>query len=197
MIRQYAAANPKFKVGILRYFNVYGCDPDGRLGEWPRPALQQKHGRISNACLDAAAGTVEKVKILGTKHPTRDGTCIRDFIHVSDLVDAHIAVTNHLANPPVLYNVGTGQGVSVRELVTQCKVATGVNFTVEEIATGRPGDSPEIWADNTKIRTELGWSPKYTNIYDGLSHCWKWRAKKLQKGYGSLSGEGGRDKPGW
>ena len=191
LIRDYAKSKPSVKVGILRYFNVYGCDPDGRLGEWPRPKLQQQHGRITNACLDAASGAVPKVKILGTNHNTRDGTCVRDFIHVSDLVEAHIAMSENLTNPPALYNVGTGNGVSVRELVTKCRAATGVNFTVEEISEGRPGDSPEIYADNAKIRRELHWAPKYTDVQDGLGHCWNWRKRKLHKGYGSLSGLGG------
>ena len=190
VIRDYAVANKGFKVGILRYFNVYGCDPDGYLGEWPRPLLQKQHGRVTNACLDAAAGTIPKMGILGTTHPTPDGTCIRDFIHVADLVDAHIAVASKLANPPVLYNVGTGAGVSVRELLTKCRAATGVNFTITEQAEPRPGDSPQIYADNTKIRTETNWAPKFSDVQVGLGHCWKWRQSYKHSGYGDLAGEG-------
>ena len=101
VIKDYALTNPKFKTAILRYFNVFGSDPDGVLGELPRAELRE-HGRISGACFDAAMGKVDKLTVMGTKHPTRDGTTIRDFVHVIDLVDAHIAVAekNKWDNPP-------------------------------------------------------------------------------------------------
>eukprot|EP01064_Diplonema_japonicum_P002353 TRINITY_DN11483_c3_g1_i1.p1 TRINITY_DN11483_c3_g1~~TRINITY_DN11483_c3_g1_i1.p1 ORF type:complete len:429 (+),score=49.15 TRINITY_DN11483_c3_g1_i1:44-1288(+) len=168
-------AYPKFQVGILRYFNVYGCDPQSRWGEWPRRELQNQHGRITNACLDAAEGRIDKVTLLGTNHATPDGTCIRDFIHVSDLVDAHIAIVPKISNPPILYNVGTGNGVSMRQLLSACRRATGVNFTIEEVREGRPGDSPQIYADTSRIQKELNWRPKFPDVSLGLAHCWKWR----------------------
>eukprot|EP01060_Flectonema_neradi_P029514 TRINITY_DN4098_c0_g1_i3.p1 TRINITY_DN4098_c0_g1~~TRINITY_DN4098_c0_g1_i3.p1 ORF type:complete len:385 (+),score=58.06 TRINITY_DN4098_c0_g1_i3:129-1283(+) len=180
IIRDQAKALKQFDSGILRYFNVYGCDPKGRLGEWPKPELQQKHGRITNACLDAAQGTIPEVRIIGTKHPTPDGTCVRDFIHVSDLVEAHILMLSKLSNPPTLYNVGTGFPTSVRQLVAAAKTATSSNFTVREIVDPRPGDPPAVFADPTLIKSELGWRPLYTDPVEGLRDCWNWRVRRKQ-----------------
>eukprot|EP01065_Artemidia_motanka_P048428 TRINITY_DN7791_c1_g1_i1.p1 TRINITY_DN7791_c1_g1~~TRINITY_DN7791_c1_g1_i1.p1 ORF type:complete len:441 (+),score=118.48 TRINITY_DN7791_c1_g1_i1:107-1429(+) len=168
-------STPDLKVGILRYFNVYGCDPGGRIGEWPRPRLQQRFGRITNACLDAAQGTIPSLRVLGTTHKTKDGTCIRDFIHVMDLVEAHLALAPKVSRPPRLYNVGTGQGVSVKELVSACRDVTGVRFPVVEEREPRAGDMAAVWADPALVKRELGWRPRYVNIRDGLSHCWRWR----------------------
>lgn len=180
-IRDFAAANPDFNAAILRYFNVFGSDPEGRLGEFPRPELR-RHGRISSACFDAALGNIPELKIMGTKFPTPDGTCVRDFIHVSDLVDAHLAVISAVTNPPVLYNVGTGQGVSVRNFVEGCKKVTGRPIRVSEEETPRPGDYAEVYADVSKIRDELGWVAKYTNLEESLGHAWAWR-KRHENGY--------------
>lgn len=119
---------------------------------------------------------------MGTEFPTRDGTCVRDFIHVTDLVDAHLAVIGHAANPPVLYNVGTGKGVSVREFVEACKRVTGVAIDVKEQAKPRPGDYAEVFADVTKIREELGWTAKYVDLDESLGHAWNWR-KAHKHGY--------------
>ena len=88
------------------------------------------HARISGACLDAAMGLVPSLTIKGTQHPTNDGTCVRDYIHVSDLVAAHLSAMQAVANPPALFNVGTGKGVSVREFVTACRKVTGVDIQV-------------------------------------------------------------------
>ena len=98
-------------------------------GEYPRPELRS-HARISGACLDAAMGLLPHLTIKGTEHPTKDGTCVRDYIHVSDLVAAHISAMQATANPPALFNVGTGRGVSVREFVTACKKVTGIDIKV-------------------------------------------------------------------
>eukprot|EP01062_Namystynia_karyoxenos_P031980 TRINITY_DN23653_c0_g1_i1.p1 TRINITY_DN23653_c0_g1~~TRINITY_DN23653_c0_g1_i1.p1 ORF type:complete len:492 (+),score=91.75 TRINITY_DN23653_c0_g1_i1:85-1476(+) len=184
-----AHSNPALHVGVLRYFNVYGCDPTGRLGEWPRPALQQQFGRITNACLDAAQGTVPSMRVFGTMHPTRDGTCVRDFIHVMDLVDAHLALVPHVSRPPRLYNVGTGRGVSVRELLSACREVTGVKFKVIESKEPRAGDMAAVWADPQLIKQELGWRPRYTDVHDGLRHCWRWRQAHPQ-GYPSRMSHG-------
>ena len=153
-IKDYALANPKFKAAILRYFNVFGGDPEGVLGELPRAELRE-HGRISGACFDAAMKNIDKLTVMGTKHPTRDGTTIRDFVHVVDLVDAHIAVAekNKFDNPPSLYNVGTGSGVSMREFVETCKKVTGVDIEIHYRAEPRPGDYAEVYANVDKIQT--------------------------------------------
>ena len=161
-IRDYAVANKDFDAAILRYFNVFGSDPRGRLGEFPRPELRAM-GRISGACFDAALGNIPELVVMGTDFPTRDGTCIRDYVHAADLVDAHLAVLGHVANPPVLYNVGTGKGVTVREFVDACKRVTGVDVTVREQRESRPGDYAEVYADVSKIREELGWEARYVD----------------------------------
>ncbi|GAX82572.1 hypothetical protein CEUSTIGMA_g9998.t1 [Chlamydomonas eustigma] len=216
VIKAHASATPDFKAIILRYFNVYGNDPEGRLvphwhvqyvfpavphwhcligmnntsslqcligmyREYPRSELR-KHSRISGACLDAATGQLPSLTVIGTKHPTSDGTCIRDYIHVTDLVAAHVTAMHAVANPPALYNVGTGQGLSVRQFVTACKKVTGVDIKVVEQAESRPGDYPEMWADPSKIKRELGWKPLYVDVELGLAHAWAWR-KSHPSGY--------------
>ena len=175
-IKDYARANPKFHSAILRYFNVFGSDPEGKIGELPRADLR-RHGRISGACFDAAMKNIDKLTVMGTKHPTRDGTTIRDFIHVVDLVDAHIAVAKKkkFDNPPALYNVGTGKGVSMREFVETCKKVTGVDIKVHYQNEPRPGDYAEVYANVDKIEHELGWKAKYTDLYESLSHAWAFR----------------------
>ncbi|KAG2428196.1 hypothetical protein HXX76_011876 [Chlamydomonas incerta] len=174
VIRWYARSQPDFKSIILRYFNVYGSDPAGRLGEYPRPELRAQ-ARISGACMDAALGLVPSLTVKGTKHPTKDGTCVRDYIHVMDLISAHVAGMGRLANPPPLYNIGTGRGVSVKEFVDACKKVTGRNIQVIYQEEARPGDYAEVWSDVAKINNELGWRANYTDIEEGLRHAWNWR----------------------
>jgi UDP-arabinose 4-epimerase len=175
-VRDYAASQPKFEAAVLRYFNVFGADPQGRLGELPRAELRSQ-GRISTACYDAALGLIPELTIMGTNFPTEDGTCVRDYVHVTDLVDAHVAVVPALANPPVLYNVGTGKGVSVREFVNACLKVTGAKIKVREQKAARPGDYAEVYADVSKIKSDLGWSANYTNLEASMRHAWTWRQK--------------------
>ncbi|KAA8537084.1 hypothetical protein F0562_029562 [Nyssa sinensis] len=138
--------NSDMAVMILRYFNVIGSDPEGRLGEAPRPELRE-HGRISGACFDAARGIIPGLKVRGTDYKTSDGTCIRDYIDVTDLVDAHVkALEKAKARQVGIYNVGTGKGRSVKEFVEACKKATGVNIKVEFLPR-RPGDYAEVFSD--------------------------------------------------
>ncbi len=181
-IKDYASSNPNFKAAILRYFNVFGSDPEGLIGELPRAELRE-HGRISGACFDAALKNIDKLTVMGTQFPTRDGTTVRDFVHVVDLVDAHITVmeANRLENPPVLYNVGTGNGISMREFVESCKNVTGVDVDVYYRAEPRPGDYAKVYANVDKIRRELGWVAKYTDLSESLMHAWVFR-KKLKSG---------------
>ncbi|XP_051124793.1 UDP-arabinose 4-epimerase 1-like [Andrographis paniculata] len=169
-------------VMILRYFNVIGSDPEGRLGESPRPELREQ-GRISGACFDAARGIINGLKIRGTDYPTSDGTCIRDYIDVTDLIDAHVKALAHAKPANVgIYNVGTGKGSSVKEFVEACKKATGVKIKVEFLPR-RPGDYAEVYSDPSKIWNELGWKAKYTNLEESLSIAWKWQ-KAHRNGYG-------------
>ncbi|MCO5565093.1 hypothetical protein L7F22_018764 [Adiantum nelumboides] len=159
---------------ILRYFNVIGSDPKGRLGEAPRPELRH-HGRISGACFDAAMRIIPGLQVKGTDYETKDGTCVRDYIHVTDLVDAHVKALEKLKPSKVsIYNVGTGEGKSVKEFVDACKAATGVNVTVTYLDR-RPGDYAEVWSDPTKIFKELNWSARYVDLTETLAISWKWQ----------------------
>ncbi|XP_072987054.1 probable UDP-arabinose 4-epimerase 1 isoform X1 [Typha latifolia] len=169
-------------VMILRYFNVIGSDPEGRLGESPRPELRE-HGRISGACFDAALGVIPGLKVKGTDYATADGTCIRDYIDVTDLVDAHVkALEKAEARKVGIYNVGTGKGRSVKEFVRACKEATGVDIKVDYFDR-RPGDYAEVYSDPTKINRELNWTAQHTDLLDSLRIAWRWQ-KSHRSGYG-------------
>lgn len=168
-------------VMILRYFNVIGSDPEGRLGEAPRPELRDQ-GRISGACFDAARGIISGLKIRGTDYSTQDGTCVRDYIDVTDLIDAHVKALAHAKPGKVgIYNVGTGKGSSVKQFVEACKKATGVNIKVDYLSR-RPGDYAEVYSDPSKIKNELNWSAKYTNLEESLAIAWRWQ-KTHRNGY--------------
>ncbi|ONK61398.1 uncharacterized protein A4U43_C08F29490 [Asparagus officinalis] len=173
--------NTDMAVMILRYFNVIGSDPEGRLGEAPRPELRE-HGRISGACFDAALGVISGLKVKGTDYPTSDGTCVRDYIDVTDLVDAHVKALNHAKpNKVGIYNVGTGKGRSVKEFVEACKKATGVNIKVDYLSR-RPGDYAEVYSDPSKINRELNWTAQYTDLKESLQVAWRWQ-KNHPNGY--------------
>lgn len=168
-------------VMVLRYFNVIGSDPEGRLGEAPRPELREQ-GRISGACFDAARGIIPGLKVRGTDYNTADGTCVRDYIDVTDLIDAHVKALAHAKPGRVgIYNVGTGKGSSVKEFVEACKKATGVSIKVEYLSR-RPGDYAEVYSDPSKILSELGWTAKYTNLEQSLATAWRWQ-KAHRSGY--------------
>ncbi|PSR84644.1 UDP-arabinose 4-epimerase [Actinidia chinensis var. chinensis] len=172
-------------VMILRYFNVIGSDPEGRLGEAPRPELRE-HGRISGACFDAALGIVPGLKIRGADYNTADGTCVRDYIDVNDLVDAHVKALAHAKAREVgIYNVGTGKGRSVKEFVEACKKATGVDIKVEYLSR-RPGDYAQVYSDPSKINRELNWTAQYTDLQQSLQIAWTWQ-KLHRNGYGTGS----------
>ncbi|KAJ6894796.1 UDP-arabinose 4-epimerase 1-like [Populus alba x Populus x berolinensis] len=175
--------NSNMAIMILRYFNVIGSDPEGRLGEAPRPELRE-HGRISGACFDAARGIIPGLKVKGTDYKTHDGTCIRDYIDVTDLVDAHVkALEKAMPGKVGIYNVGTGKGRSVKEFVKACKKATGVDIKVDYLPR-RPGDYAEVFSDPSKINLELNWTAQYTDLQKSLQTAWRWQ-KSHQNGYGS------------
>ncbi|KAL3568865.1 hypothetical protein D5086_028755 [Populus alba] len=173
-------------VMILRYFNVIGSDPEGRLGEAPQPELRV-HGRISGACFDAARGIIPGLKVKGIDYKTADGTCVRDYIDVTDLVDAHVKALAHAKPRKVgIYNVGTGKGRSVKEFVEACKKATGVDIKVEYL-NRRPGDYAEVFSDPSKIKQELNWKAQYTDLKKSLQIAWKWQKSHLN-GYSHMGG---------
>jgi len=164
-------AGKPFAYAALRYFNVAGSDPDTLIGEDHEPETH-----LIPVILEAALGTRDKIMIFGTDYDTPDGTCIRDYIHVCDLIDAHVTVMNALKpGDERFYNLGIGKGYSVREIIESVKRVTGKDFTVEE-TDRRPGDPAALFADPTKINTELGWSASHTDIDEIVRTAYKWFA---------------------
>ena len=169
ILRDHAATDDQFAFAILRYFNVAGSDPQGRIGEDHDPETH-----IIPVLLQAALGKRDKAYIFGDDYPTPDGTCIRDYVHVVDLVDAHAVVMDALQpGDQRVYNLGIGNGMSVRQIVDAVKEVTGVDFTVE-IADRRPGDPAVLYADPKKIRDELGWQARYTDTQTMVRDAWNW-----------------------
>lgn len=169
VLLDYAAANGDFAFAALRYFNVAGCADDGTLGEDHEPETH-----LIPVLLNAAMGKVPKVTVFGEDYPTPDGTCIRDYIHVQDLVDAHAVVMEALKpGDQRFYNLGIGQGQTVRQVIDAAKRVTGVDFKVE-VGPRRPGDPPMLYANADKIRNELGWQAKITDINRITETAWRW-----------------------
>ncbi|MDX9975352.1 MAG: UDP-glucose 4-epimerase GalE [FCB group bacterium] len=161
----------------LRYFNAAGAASDGSIGEDHSPEIH-----LIPIVLQVALEQRERVSIYGTDYPTPDGTCIRDYIHMEDLAEAHLLALEALeAGRFDAYNVGTGVGTSVREIIEAAREITGHPIPAVETAR-RPGDPPMLYADPTKIKTALGWEPKYTNIRDTIATAWRWH-KSHPKGY--------------
>ncbi len=161
------------KYVALRYFNAAGSDPEGEIGEWHDPETH-----LIPIVLEAAYGIRDHVEIFGTDYPTPDGTCIRDFIHVVDLAEAHVLALERLREGKAssAYNLGTGVGHSVREVIEACKRVTGRDFQVVE-GPRRPGDPPALVADPTKARQELGWKPRFTELEEIIATAWNWMLK--------------------
>ena len=161
------------RAGVLRYFNVAGADPAGRAGQSTPNAAHL----IKVAC-EAALGRREKVKIFGTDWRTRDGTGVRDYIHVSDLVAAHMLVLRHLreGGTPLTLNCGYGRGFSVREVLNAVERQSGTKINV--IETGRrPGDIGELIAQSDLLREQLDWQPKYEDIDTIVKHALAWERR--------------------
>jgi len=164
VLRDYAAANRQFAFVSLRYFNVAGAAADGSLGEDHRPETH-----LIPVVLQAALGKREKVTVFGTDYPTPDGTCIRDYIHVSDLCEAHITAIDALKPGDArFYNLGIGRGYSVREVIESCGRVTAREIPVE-YGPRRPGDPAVLFADASKIRHELGWTARHTELDEIVS----------------------------
>ncbi len=158
----------------LRYFNVAGADPEGKIG----PNYNQPTHLIIRA-LKTAKGEIPYLEIYGTDYPTPDGTCIRDYIHVMDLAEAHILAMEYLLSEKksLILNCGYGKGFSVREVINTVKKVTGRNFEVIETKR-RPGDPPILIADNKKIKEYLKWKPKYDSLEIIIKHAWQWELKQ-------------------
>ena len=174
IIQDLAKAQPWFRYGILRYFNVAGSDPKGRLGQNTDDATHL----IKLACL-TALGYRPVLQIFGDDYATADGTGVRDFIHVSDLADVHLQILKHLEKgaDSDVYNCGYGKGYSVLEVVNTVKEVSGVDFPVE-IVSRRPGDPPKVVADVTKLTSHTGWRPRYDNLSLIVQTALEWEKKK-------------------
>ena len=157
----------------LRYFNASGCDPEGEIGEKHDPETH-----LIPLTLDTALGIRPELQIFGGDYDTPDGTCVRDYIHVSDLADAHILCLESLLDggPSNGYNLGTGNGYSVREIIEAAERITGRSVPHTE-APRRPGDPPKLVACSEKIKRELGWSAKHSSIDEILTTAWNWQKK--------------------
>jgi UDP-glucose 4-epimerase len=153
----------------LRYFNAAGAAPDGTLGEDHDP-----ESHLIPRVLKVALGEAEEIKIFGVDYQTPDGSCVRDYIHVTDLASVHhLAVTTQEEGRFRCYNVGTGEGVSVKEVIDAAREVTGHEIPAKP-APRRKGDPPELYADPTRITTELGWQPEYTDIRKTVETAWNW-----------------------
>jgi UDP-glucose 4-epimerase len=170
VLQDFSAASSAFHYVSLRYFNVAGADPGGQIGQrYPVST------HIITRCLKAAKGELAVLPIYGTDYPTPDGTCIRDYIHVNDLADAHIAALDHLLSGERsdVFNCGYGHGTSVREVVRAAKEVTGVDFKVTEEAR-RSGDPPFLVADPSKLIRALSWKPRYDDLRQIVETAWNW-----------------------
>jgi UDP-glucose 4-epimerase len=176
MLHDLAAADPAFRYVSLRYFNVAGADPTVRLGQdYANPT------HLITRALKTALGIFPKLQVFGTDYPTPDGTCIRDYIHVTDLARAHLDALGYLlaGGASSVCNCGYGSGFSVREVVAAARAVTGIDFPVEE--TGRrAGDPAELVADSAHIRELLGWQPRHDDLDFILQTAWMWE-KKLKE----------------
>ena len=154
----------------LRYFNASGADPEGGIGECHDPEIH-----LIPSALEAACGLRERLELFGTDYPTPDGTCIRDYIHVTDLADAHVSAIEALIEGRSLgiRNLGTGNGYSNREVMAAVERAVGQPVPVRE-ADRRPGDPPELVADASAFRREFGWEPRHSDLDTIVSTAWAW-----------------------
>lgn len=161
------------KYVALRYFNAAGADADGEIGE-----LHDPETHLIPLILDAASGEREDIKIFGTDYNTPDGTCIRDYVHVTDLADAHIKALEYLKNggKSDFFNLGNGNGFSVREVIETARKITGKNIKAVEDAR-RPGDPPVLVGSSKKAREILKWEPKYDELSKIVETAWKWHEK--------------------
>jgi UDP-glucose-4-epimerase GalE len=153
----------------LRYFNASGASPDGTIGEDHDPETH-----LIPLIIFAAMGKRPHIEIFGTDYPTPDGTCIRDYIHVDDLAQAHLLALENLRPGAALkYNLGIGKGYSVREVIRAVEEVTGKKVPVNE-GSRRAGDPPALVASSEKIQRELGWQPRYTDIQAIVQTAWNW-----------------------
>ena len=169
-VLEYLGRSKDFHYVSLRYFNVAGADPEGRIGQsYPRAT------NLITRALKVAKRELDCLLIYGTDYPTKDGTGIRDYIHVNDLAHAHVLVLNFIMEKGStgVFNCGYGNGSSVREVVHTVKKVTGIDFRVIETER-RPGDLSTMVADSNKLRSMMRWSPRYDNLEYIIKTAWEW-----------------------
>jgi UDP-glucose 4-epimerase len=155
--------------GCLRYFNAAGADPEGRIGEDHSPETH-----LIPLAIDAALGRRPPLEVFGTDYPTPDGTCIRDYVHVSDLADAHLRTLERLGRGSVTYNLGNGAGYSVLEVIAAVERVTGRKVP-HVLGQRRPGDPAVLVASAERIRRETGWRPRFARLDDIVATAHAWR----------------------
>jgi UDP-glucose 4-epimerase len=154
----------------LRYFNASGALPE-------RGEAHQPESHLIPRVLQVALGQAEMAYIFGTDYPTPDGTCIRDYIHIGDLVSAHILALEALGERDrLVYNLGSGSGYSVRQVIETASQVSGKPIPVKELER-RPGDPARLVASSGKIRSELGWKPQHDSIKDIIASAWEWHSR--------------------
>jgi UDP-glucose 4-epimerase len=182
--RDFAAQNRNFSVTLLRYFNPVGAHPSAAIGE-----LQEKPENLVPMITQTAIGKRADMTVFGNDYPTRDGSCVRDYVHVMDIANAHTKALEYLIegrnrNKCEIFNLGTGNGVTVLELINAFEKASGQELNYK-IGPRRPGDVVEVFANNEKARAVLGWDIKYS-IHDMMDTAWRWEqtikkdAEKIQ-----------------
>lgn len=175
-LSDFQKANPEWSITLLRYFNPVGSHPSGELGEDPQGIPNNLMPFVSQV----AVGRREFLSVFGNDYPTKDGTGVRDYIHVMDLSDGHVAALEKVGQKSGLhiYNLGTGNGYSVLEMVKAFEIASGKNVPYQIVAR-RPGDIAECWADPSKAIKELGWQAKRT-LDEMTSDTWRWQSNNPQ-----------------
>ena len=164
----------EFRYVALRYFNVSGADPEGKIGQ----SFPEATHLIKVAC-ETACGKRDHMKVYGTDYPTPDGTCVRDYIHVADLADAHVKALEYLekGGKSEFMNCGYGHGFSVKEVLHKVKEITGVDIKVIETPR-RPGDPASLTSKADKVKTLLGWKPKYDDLNIIIKSAYEWEKNK-------------------
>jgi UDP-glucose 4-epimerase len=168
-LRDYSSAYRMNSV-CLRYFNAAGADPLARIGECHEP-----ESHLIPLVLEVAAGHRPSIQVFGRDYDTPDGTCVRDYIHVVDLCAAHLSAMQMLVDggESTAYNLGNGEGFSVQQVIDTARRVTGCDVRIAE-APRRAGDPPRLVADSSRIRRELGWSPRYADLEAMIAHAWAW-----------------------
>lgn len=177
MLQDYEAAYGLHSI-CLRYFNAAGADPEALLGERHEPETH-----LIPLVLQAASGRRNHITVFGADYPTPDGTCIRDYIHVQDLAQAHWLALRYLDahGRSAAFNLGNGNGYSIRQVIDAARSVTGRDFRVE-FGPRRAGDPSVLVADSTLANRELGWVPEYAALDDIMRHAWAWERKHWRQG---------------